>query len=242
MPGRRRRRRRRARGSRCSRQRPGPPAPAHRREHEVRHRREEQRHPDAGEDERDDQRAVRRRGRGRDDGDPAERDRLQRQPDAEDPLRADPSDIAPANGAMNIGASVHGQDPQARAERRVALDGLEELRQQEDRAEHPEEHEQGREVRERERSVAEEAHRQHRCGARSSHATNAATSAKPRPNAVRISGLVQPCSLPRIRPQTIPNMPALTSPTPGRSSLPAGPWLSVSRRARAARARSRSGR
>ena len=67
------------------------------------------------------------------------------------------------------------------------------------------------------------------CGARSSQATNAATRAMPSPRAVRISGLVQPWSLPRIRPQTIPNMPALTSPTPGRSSLPAGPCVSVSR-------------
>ena len=39
------------------------------------------------------------------------------------------------------------KDPEPGVERRVALHGLEELREQEDRAEHPEEHEQGRDVR-----------------------------------------------------------------------------------------------
>ena len=63
---------------------------------------------------------------------------------------------------MNIGASVHGRMRRPEPKRRVALHGLEELREQEDRAEHPEVHEQGRQVRERERAVAEEAHRQHR--------------------------------------------------------------------------------
>ena len=54
------------------------------------------------------------------------------------------------------------QDPQPGLERRVALHGLEELREQEDRAEHPEEHEERRDVRVTERPVLEEAHRQHR--------------------------------------------------------------------------------
>ena len=162
---------------------------------------------------------VRRRRR-RDGRDPAERDRLQRQPDAEDPLGADPVGHRTGERGDEHRRERPRQDPQARAERRVALHGLEELRQQEDRAEHPEEHEQRGEVRERERA---------RCGrsvigsigdgARSSQATNAATSAKPSPSAVRISGLVQPCSLPRIRPQTIPNMPALTSADAGQVEL-----------------------
>ena len=34
---------------------------------------------------------------------------------------------------------------------------------------------------------------------------------------ITISGLVQPCALPRTRPQTIPNNPALARPSPGRS-------------------------
>ena len=132
-----------------------------RREDEVRHRREEQRHADAGEHERHDQGDVGRRRR-RDERDPAERDRLQRQPDAEDPLRAHPVGHRAGERGDEHRRERPRQDPQARAERRVALHGLEELRQQEDRAEHPEEHEQRGEVRERERRVAEERHRQHR--------------------------------------------------------------------------------
>ena len=54
------------------------------------------------------------------------------------------------------------EDAQPGAERRVALRGLEELAEQEDRAEHPEVHEQGCAVRGREGPVAEEAHREHR--------------------------------------------------------------------------------
>ena len=54
------------------------------------------------------------------------------------------------------------EDAQPGAERRVALHGLEELGEQEDRAEHPEAHQHRPDVRERERAVAEEAHRQHR--------------------------------------------------------------------------------
>ena len=72
------------------------------------------------------------------------------------------SESAPAIGATKIGIAVHGRIRRPGPERRVALHRLEELREQEDRAEHPEEHEERRDVRERERAVAEEAHRQHR--------------------------------------------------------------------------------
>ena len=72
------------------------------------------------------------------------------------------SDSAPAIGATKIGIAVHGRMRRPAPKRRVALHGLEELRQQEDRAEHPEEHEQRGDVRLRERAVPEEAHRQHR--------------------------------------------------------------------------------
>ena len=41
--------------------------------------------------------------------------------------------------------------------------------------------------------------------------------------------LVQPWSLPRTTPRTIPNRPRLASTRPGRSRRVAGPWLSVSR-------------
>ena len=80
------------------------------------------------------------------------------------------SDSAPAIGATNIGGERPRQDPQAGVERRVALHGLEELREQEDRAEHPEEHEQRGDVRERERAA---------CG-RSASAASARPPAAPR--------------------------------------------------------------
>src|SRR5262249_19203299 len=57
----------------------------------------------------------------------------------------------------------------------------------------------------------------------------AAISTSPRPNAATTSGLPQPASLARTRPQTMPIDPADTNPTPGRSSRVAGPWLSLSR-------------
>ena len=53
--------------------------PAHRREHDVRDRREEEPHADARDDERGDEARV-RDGRRDDRGQPAERDRLQREP------------------------------------------------------------------------------------------------------------------------------------------------------------------
>ncbi len=65
--------------------------------------------------------------------------------------------------------------------------------------------------------------------ARSSQTTKAAVSAAPSPSAVTISGLVQPSAFPRTRPQTMPNRPALASPTPGRSRRPAGPVVSCRR-------------
>ena len=56
------------------------------------------------------------------------------------------------------------QRAQAGLERAVALDDLEELGEQEDRAEHPEVHQQRDRVRGAEGAAAEEAHRQHRVG------------------------------------------------------------------------------
>jgi hypothetical protein len=103
----RRRTRRRARGSRCWRPTPALLLGAGRAEHDVRDRREEERHADARDDERDHERrctassASRRR-------DPAEPDRLQREPDAHDPLAADPVGQRPAIGAMKIGIAVQG--------------------------------------------------------------------------------------------------------------------------------------
>ena len=70
----------------------------HGREDDVRHGREEQRHPDARQDERDDQLAV-RDGRGGDRGDPAESDGLEREPRPEDQPRVDPVGHRPGDRA-----------------------------------------------------------------------------------------------------------------------------------------------
>ena len=154
------------------------------------------------------------------------------------------SDSAPAIGATNIGIAVHGRMRRPEPKRRVALHRLEELREQEDRAEHPEEHEQRRDVRERERAVAEEAHRQHRrLGAQLPQRRTARRARAPTASEPTISGHVQPCALPRTRPQTMPNRPALTSARPGRSSFAFGPVASPrAAGARAGRARARSAR
>ena len=90
------------------------------------------------------------------------------------------SESAPAIGATIIGMPVHGSVRSPALERRVALHVLQVLGQQEDRAEHPEEHQQRRAVRGRERAVAEEPHRQHRRRARAApRATNPTSSAAP---------------------------------------------------------------
>ena len=122
------------------------------------------------------------------------------------------------------------QDPQPRLERRVALHGLEELGEQEDRAEHPERHEQRRGVRERERAVAEEAHRQHRRRrAQLPGDERGGQDARRRRASRRSPARSSRPSSPRTRPQTIPNRPALARPRPGRSNRLAGPQLSSSR-------------
>ena len=74
-------------------------------------------------------------------GQPAERDRLQREPGRHQRPAADRGRTGcPATGATNIVTPGPREHPHAGAERRVALHGLEELRQQEDRAEHAEVH------------------------------------------------------------------------------------------------------
>ena len=74
--------------------------------------------------------------------DPGERERLQRQARADDQLGADPVGQRARDRRDEHRRERPRQDPQPGAERRVALHGLEELREQEDRAEHAEEHEQ----------------------------------------------------------------------------------------------------
>jgi len=130
-------------------------------EDDVRHRRPEHRHPDTRDHERHDKVPVRSR-RCRDRRERAEPAGLQRQSDAHQPRAADPVGESAGDRRDEHRHDRPREDAQARAERRVALHGLEELRQQEDRPEHPEEHQERGDVREREDAVLEEAHRQHR--------------------------------------------------------------------------------
>ena len=68
------------------------------------------------------------------------------------------------------------------------------------------------------------------CSVRSSHATKDNSSAPPTTKAPMICGEVQPTSLARTRPQTIPTRPALARPRPSRSKLETGPRVSSSRK------------
>ena len=130
------------------------------------------------------------------------------------------SESTPAIGATKIGIAVHGSIRRPASQRRVALHGLEELREQEDRAEHPEEHQQRGDVGRREgrgcgrSAAAASARRRAAPRARTAPSSDHA-GGRARPT---ISGLVQPSSLPRTRPQTMPNRPALARASPGRSS------------------------
>ena len=60
-------------------------------------------------------------------------------------------------------------------------------------------------------------------GARSSHATNAASATTPVPSAPTTVPDVQPSVSPRTMPNTTPSRPTPASVSPGRSSRPAGP-------------------
>ena len=142
------------------------------------------------------------------------------------------SESAPAIGAMNIGIERPRQDPQPGAERRVALHGLEELREQEDRAEHPEEHEQRGDVRERERAACgRSASAASAPASRSSQATNAATSSEA--DGERADDLGARPALAVAADHEAPDDPEAgrrsRAPRPGRSSLPAGPCVSCRR-------------
>src|SRR5580704_6951908 len=64
------------------------------------------------------------------------------------------------------------------------------------------------------------------CEDLSSQATNPANAAAPTTKEARTEVLVQPWEFPRTRPSTTPNRPALTKPTPTRSSREAIPRLS----------------
>ena len=157
-----------------------------------------------------------RDGRGDDHGEPAERDGLEGHPGRQDRAPADAIGEDPGDRGDDDRHPRPRQRPQTGLERAVALDDLEELGEQEDRAEHPEVHEQRHEVRGGER----------RGSGRSAAGASGAPGAIPRPrrrraapipatSAATICGLVQPWSLPLMTPHTRARSPALIRPRPG---------------------------
>ena len=136
---------------------------AHGPEHRVGGGGEHERHAGPAHDERGHEDGVGDVGRGH-DRQPAERDRLEEQAGRHQRARAEPVGQHAGDRGDEHRHAGPGQRPQARLERRVALDGLEELGEQEDRPEHPERHREADAVRGRERALPEEPHRQHRRG------------------------------------------------------------------------------
>jgi hypothetical protein len=100
----------------------------HRRQHHVRDRCEEHRHPDARQDERDHQLGVGRVRLG-DHSDPRQRHSLHRQAGADNRLRRNAIRQRSRDRCDEHRRERPRQDPQARSERRVALHRLEELRE-----------------------------------------------------------------------------------------------------------------
>ena len=193
------------------------------RQDDVGDRGEEQAHADAGQDERHDHRLVVDRRRD-DGGQPAEGDGLERHPGGQDRTAADAVGEDPGDRGDDDRHPRPRQRPQAGLERAVALDDLEELGEQEDRAEHPEVHQQRDGVGGAERAAAEEAERQHRVGAACLPERRSRRGAAiPATIAATICGLVQPRSLPLMTPHTRASRPALMRPRPGRSRRPSGP-------------------
>jgi len=134
---------------------------AHGAEHRVRGGCEHQRHPGAADDERGHEHAVGDVGLG-DGGEPHDRGRLEEEARGHQRARADAVGQQPGDRRHDHRHAGPGQRPQPGLERRIALDGLEELGQQEDRAEDAERHRERDAVRGRELARAEEAQRQHR--------------------------------------------------------------------------------
>ena len=184
-------------------------------EDDVGDRCEEQRHPDAREDESGDHSGIGTR-------------RLATAAIQPRPMACRPDRLPSAVGrrcdrrARRRSARRTSASPSTAAirkpslERAVALHDLKELRQQEDRAEHAEEHQQGRDVGQRECSVAEEAQRQHRLARAQLPARRMprAAARRPRSAAGRLR-LVQPASLPRTTPRR--SQQAERWPGPGRA-------------------------
>ena len=166
-----------------------------------------------------------------DRGEPRERDRLQAEPGRHQRASADPVGQRARDRRHEHRHDRPRQRPHAGLERRVALHGLQELREQEDRAEGAEVHRQRDEVGGREGARAEQPQRQHRRrGARLPEHERGQRRARRRRAPPSTCGDVQPRSLPRTMPHTSPARPAVASVAPTRSSRTPGPWLSSSRR------------
>ena len=134
---------------------------AHRAEHDVGDGDDEQRHPEAGDHEGRHHREVRNGGAGH-GGQPAQPDGLQGQPGDQQRPAADAVRQCARDRGYEHRHPGPGQRPQPGFQRAVVLDDLQELSEQEDRAEHPEEHQQRRRVGQGEAAAAEQVHRQHR--------------------------------------------------------------------------------
>ena len=117
--------------------------------------------PDTADDQGGQLSGVRRVGRDH-GGEPAEPDGLQEQTRGDDRAAADPVGQIAGDGRDEHRHPGPGQHPQPRLGGRVAEHALHVLAEQEDRAEHPEEHQQAGRVDPGEGPVAEEPHRQHR--------------------------------------------------------------------------------
>ena len=122
---------------------------------------EEERHADAANDEGAEHVAVRHL-RVEDQRNPGEGDRLQGEPGNHQRTAADALGDDARDRRDEDRHARPRERAEARLEGRVALGGLEELREQEDRPEHPEVHAERRHVRRGEGPAAEEVHRQHR--------------------------------------------------------------------------------
>ena len=176
--------------------------------------------------------------------DPAERERLQRQSgDHEQPAAVALREEARERRDDHRRAGPD-QQLDAGLQRRVVQHVLQELAQEEDRAEHPEVHRQRDDVGDREAAVGEEAHRQHRLvGAQllddeREHQQRAGGQRDQRPGCSSNRATASATS-----PNTIPNRPveAEREPAAGRGGVAVRGSRSAARR-RAAPARRRSGR
>jgi hypothetical protein len=136
---------------------------AHRREHHRRQRNEEQGHAQTRDHERRPQLGVGHR-RGQVQDEPREPGRLEREAGGEDSPAPEPFGQPRREGGHDHRHGRPRQDPQPGLEGRLVLHELEELRQEEDRAEHAEAHEQGHAVHRRERPPGEQAQREHGVG------------------------------------------------------------------------------